>query len=61
MSVDKITKYLSGIVNRTTDDINNLLDIFKENTNSKVALFFVCDTCTENYECIASTLKKNKF
>lgn len=55
MSDDKITKYLSEMVNRA-EDINDLLDIFLTTTDSKAVVFFICDTCTEHYKCVGSTL-----
>jgi signal transduction histidine kinase/DNA-binding response OmpR family regulator len=59
MSLDNIVKYLSEFVNRTAD-INRLLNLFLTTTKSKAALLFVCDTCTEHYKCVASSLDSVK-
>ena len=55
MSDVNIIRYLSKFVNRS-QDITDLLEIFLIITGSKAAVFFVRDTCTEHYKCVASTL-----
>jgi two-component system sensor histidine kinase/response regulator len=55
MSNDKIVEYLSDFVNRT-EDVNKLLGLFMESTQSGAAMLFVRDKNTEHYKCVANSV-----
>ena len=54
MSHDKIVEYLSGVVNRT-EDINKLLALFVDASQSEAALLFVHDSNADHYTCMAAS------
>ena len=54
MSHAKIVEYLSGFVNRT-EEINKLLALFVDATQSEAALLFVRDSNSDHYMCMAAS------